>query len=162
MKKLIAIALAALMLCALTACDETGTPGSTSNTPAEGFAITYQGVKLVPGADFDAASLPSVDFNDAPDCAGEGTFVTYYHDLFELTERTAGGKTVIYSIYLTDANTPTAEGLYLGDDVARATELYGTGVTSGDGGTITFTKGATQLIVVVEDEMVASIEYRMA
>ena len=162
MKKLIAIALAALMLCALTACNETGNPGSTPNTPAEGFTFTYQGLDLVPGAEFDAASLPSVDFNDAPNCAGDGTFVTYYHDPFELTERTADGKTVIYSIYLTDANTPTAEGLHLGDDMASVTELYGAGQTSDDGSTITFTKGATKLVLVVEDELVVSIEYLMA
>lgn len=162
MKKLIAIALAALMLCALTACNETGNPGSTPNTPAEGFTFTYQGLDLVPGADFDAASLPSVDNFENPNCAGEGKFITYMHDAFELTINVNGDKSVIYSIYITDANTPTAEGLHISDEVASATALYGTGVTSGDGGTITFTKGATQLIVVVDDGYVSSIEYRRA
>ena len=162
MKKLIAIALAALMLCALTACNETGNPGSTPNTPAEGFTFTYQGLDLVPGAEFDAAALSQVESFENPNCAGEGKFITYLHDAIELTVNELGGKTVIYSIYLTDANTPTAEGLHLGDYVASATELYGTGVTSDDGGTITFTKGATQLIVVVDDGMVSSIEYRRA
>lgn len=162
MKKLIAIALAALMLCALTACNETGNPGSTPNTPAEGFTFTYQGLDLVPGADFDAAALSQVESFENPNCAGEGKFITYQHEAIELTVNELGGKTVIYSIYLTDANTPTTEGLHLGDDMASVTELYGAGQTSDDGSTITFTKGATKLVLVVEDELVVSIEYLMA
>ena len=163
MKKLIAMMLAVLMLCTLAACTESNAPGSTpNNTPVEGFTFTYQGLDLVPGANFNEEALGKAESFENPNCAGEGKFITYLHDAIELTVNVVGGKTVVYSIYLTDANTPTTEGLHLGDDVARATELYGAGQSSADGSTITFTKGATQLVVVVEDEMIASIEYRMA
>ena len=33
--------------------------------------------------------------------------------------RMAGSGEVIYSVFILDANTPTPEGLYLGDDTAR-------------------------------------------
>ena len=163
MKKLIALMLAVLMLCALTACSENpGTSTTTTPPPAEGFTFTYQGVALTPGAQFDAAKLPQVDNFENPNCAGEGKFITYMHDAMELTVNVIGDKTVIFSIFLTDANTPTAEGLYLGDDAARISELYGAGTASDDGATITYTKGVTQLVVMTDSEMVSSIEYRLA
>ena len=60
MKKLIAIMLAALMLCAMTACTENeNTPSTPSQV--EGYIFTYQGLDLMPGADFDAAALSIVE-----------------------------------------------------------------------------------------------------
>ena len=163
MKKLIAMMLAVLMLCALTACSENpGTSTTTTPPPAEGFTFTYQGVALTPGAQFDAASLPQVESFENPNCAGEGKFITYMHDAMELTVNVIGDKTVIFSFYLTDANTATAEGLHLGDDVARISELYGQGTISDYGESIAFTKGASQLLVMVDAETVSSIEYRLA
>ena len=67
---------------------------------------------------------------------------------------------VIYSIYLVDANTSTMEGLYVGDDLARVTELYGTNYTQNDT-ELTFTKGTTTLNLILDGETVISIEYRM-
>lgn len=163
MKKLIALMLAVLMLCALAACNNNSNPTTPTGTPpAEGFAFTYQGVKLVPGVEFDDASLPVAESFENPNCAGEGKFITYQHDAMELTVNVNGGKTVIYSIYLTDANTPTAEGLYLGDDAARVTEVYGDGAITEDGSLLTYVKGNTHLVILLENEVVTSIEYLMA
>lgn len=163
MKKLIALMLAVLMLCTLAACDNNDNANTTTPAvPMEGFTFTYQGYDLVPGAAFEEAALGAAESFENPNCAGEGKFITYMHEAIELTVNVVNGKTVVYSVYVTDANTPTAEGLYLGDDLDRVTELYGIGQTSADGGTITYTKGTTKLVLVMEDRLVASIEYAIA
>ena len=173
MKTLIALLLAVLMLTALAACDTqnpTDTTGTTPTTPTdpadpgnpeESFKFTYEGVALVPGAAFDPAVLPEADsVFTVPSCAIEGTDNVYSYPVLELTAYNDGSGEVIYSIYLTDANTPTEEGLYVGDDLARVTELYGTDYTE-NGSELIYTKGKTCLSLILNDGAVISMEYRM-
>ena len=176
MKKLIALLLAALMLTALTACgSETAdstqpsqqeqtdptTPQDTDPVEDEVFSIVYEGVELIPGAAFDPSQLPEADsVFEVPSCAIEGTDNVYSYPPFELTAYNDGTGEVIYSIYLLDINTPTQEGLYLGDDLARVTELYGTDYVENDTELI-FIKGNTTLNIILENETVISIEYLM-
>ena len=162
MKKLIAIVLAALMLCAMTACTENeGTPTTTTPTKVEGYTFTFQGLDLVPGADFDAAALSIVESFENPNCAGEGKFITYLHEGMELTVNTNGDKTVVYSIFITDPNLATNEGLHLGDDLAAVTAAYGE-ATSEDDGLLTYVKGSSNLLIQLENELVTAIEFRLA
>ena len=175
MKKLIAVLLAVLMLAAFTACDTqnpadpketnpTAAPTDPNKDPAdpkEAFRFTYEGVELVPGAAFDPSVLPEADsIFTVPSCAIEGTDNVYSYPVLELTAYNDGSGEVIYSIYLTDANTATDEGLYVGDDLARVTELYGTNYTQ-NGSELTYTKGSTNLCLILNGETVISIEYRM-
>lgn len=173
MKKLIALLLAVLMLTALAACDNqkpadtNGTtkpadPGSDGpSKPEEAFCFTYEGVALVPGAAFDPTALPEADsIFTVPSCAIEGTDNVYSYPVLELTAYNDGTGEVIYSIYLTDANTPTEEGLYVGDDLARVTELYGTDYSQ-NGAELIYTKGSTCLSLILNDDTVISMEYRM-
>lgn len=162
MKKLIAILLAALMLCAMTACTENeGTPTTTTPTKIEGYTFTFQGLDLVPGADFDAAALSIVESFENPNCAGEGKFITYLHEGMELTVNTNGDKTVVYSVFITDPNLATNEGLHLGDDLAAVTAAYGE-ATSEDDGLLTYVKNKTHLVIQLENELVTAIEFRLA
>lgn len=177
MKKLIALLLAVLMIAALAACgaetpdptqpskqNETNPTTPQQTKPAEPedvFSFTYEGVELIPGAAFDPSVLPEADsVFEVPSCAIEGTDNVYSYPTFELTAYNDGTGEVIYSIYLLDANTPTAEGLYVGDDLARVTELYGTDYIENDT-ELTFTKGGTTLNFLLDGETVISIEYRM-
>ena len=162
MKNLIAIVLAALMHCAMTACTENeGTPTTTTPTKVEGYTFTFQGLDLVPGADFDAAALSIVESFENPNCAGEGKFITYLHDGMELTVNTNNGKTVVYSVFITDPNLATNEGLHLGDDLAAVTAAYGE-ATSEDDGLLTYVKNKTHLVIQLENELVTAIEFRLA
>lgn len=182
MKKLIALLLAVLLVASLAAC-AAETPNTTEPSKQEQaeptkptqqeetdpepvedeevFSFTYEGVELVPGAAFDPSQLPEADsVFEVPSCAIEGTDNVYSYPPFELTAYNDGTGEVIYSIYLLDANTPTAEGLYVGDDLARVTELYGTDYIENDT-ELTFTKGGTTLNLILDGETVISIEYRM-
>ena len=179
MKKLLAFLMAMLLVASMAACGAE-TPNTTEPTTTqpqqtdpsqqtepsapeteEVFSFTYEGVELIPGAAFDPAALPEADsVFEVPSCAIEGTDNVYSYAPFELTAYNDGTGEVIYSIYLTDADTATMEGLYVGDDLARVTELYGSDYTQNDT-ELTFTKGSTTLNLILDGETVISIEYRM-
>jgi hypothetical protein len=184
MKKYLLLLLFPLMLTALVACSEktpsvvpssptsgqnttqptteaTQPEDTTADTAEELFFFQYEGVKLIPGEDFDPTVLPEADsVFEVPSCAIEGTDNVYSYPPFELTAYNDGTGEVIYSIYLVDADTPTMEGLFVGDDLATVTELYGTDYTENDT-ELTFTKGDTTLNLIMDGETVISIEYRM-
>ena len=180
MKKLVCILLTLVLLLSLAACGgesneappaaNTNTPAPSDSTPAEDqkkpedvfhFIWLDEGVKLIPGNPFDPSVLPEAnDLFEVPSCAIEGTDNVYSYDAFELTAYNDGNGEVIYSIYLLDPNVTTAEGLYLGDDRATVEKLYGTDYTDNDG-ELVYTKGSTELRIILEDDLVSSIEYRM-
>ncbi len=123
------------------------------------FYFETDGVTIIPGTALDLSVLP--DANDTytvPSCAIDGTDNVYMYDTFELTAYDEGNGEIIYSIYLTDANITTPEGLALGDDASRVTELYGEDYEE-SGTSITYTKGNTELIIILQNDVVVSIEY---
>lgn len=179
MKKILVLTLALLLLIGMTACGSTepevtepqGTSAPTSGNktpttdpveaqPAEGYSFTLQGIELIPGAVFDESKMPENNGRfEVPSCAIEGTDILYNYEVVEVTVFDAGQEPVIYSIYLLDANTPTTEGLYLGDDVATVESIYGTGYTQ-DGTAMIYEKGDTQLRIMIDNGAVFNIEYR--
>lgn len=165
MKKVLAVIIALSMLATFTACGETKNTDnggdSAPNAVTEGFAFTYSGVKLCVGGDFVPSNLPEANsVYEVPSCAIEGTDNVYNYGTFELTAFNDGTKEIIYSIYILDANTPTDEGLYLGDNLARIETIYGTDYQR-NGNEIVFEKGNSRLIFILQNEMVISIELRM-
>ena len=185
MKKIIAIMLSVLMLLALTACgepadkpadttteavgDTTGdTTGAADDTTAgqdtdnlePGFFFTFEGVELTPGQAFDAAALPEANsVYQVPSCAIEGTDNVYNYGTIEVTAFDDGNGEVIYSVYIMDANTPTNEGLYIGDTLDHIVAAYGEDYTR-EGNQITYQKGDTLLIIILGGEYVQSIDFR--
>lgn len=181
MKKILALLLALVMVLCLAACGETqpdGTAGTTQSTGESqtqtqpsgdnqgadatvSYSFEFGGVKLIPGKAFNASALPQADFvYEVPSCAIEGTDQVYSYGVMEVTAFDDGSGPVIYSIFIADANTPTGEGLYIGDPLATVTELYGEDCTV-SGNQYTYEANGTMLILLVENGFVASIEYRM-
>lgn len=185
MKKIIAIILGVLMLLALTACgepadkpadttteavgDTTGdttvaaddtTAGQDTDNLEPGFFFTFEGVELTPGQAFDAAALPEANsVYQVPSCAIEGTDNVYNYGTIEVTAFDDGNGEVIYSVYIMDANTPTNEGLYIGDTLDHIVAAYGEDYTR-EGNQITYQKGDTLLIIILGGEYVQSIDFR--
>ena len=74
-------------------------------------SIQFEGKELNVGSQFDPSVLPEANsVYQVPSCAIEGTDNVYSYPVLELTAYNDGTGEVIYSIYLTDANTPTARG----------------------------------------------------
>jgi len=150
-----------------TEAPENNAPAQTEaapNAPVNNvvYAFTYEGVVLTPGTAFDTAALPEAGFvYQVPSCAFEGTDNVYSYGTFEVTAYDEGKGEFIYSIYLADPNITTAEGLALGDDVSRITELYGPNCVVTDN-QYTYLGRGTQLVIVTNNDFVASIEYRIS
>ncbi|MCD7859465.1 MAG: hypothetical protein LUH51_04750 [Firmicutes bacterium] len=126
---------------------------------AAAFSFEAEGVTLTPGEAFDSSALPEpVSTYTVPSCAVDGSDNVYTYETFELTAFDDGSGETIYSIYLLDPNVTTPEGLALGDTLARVTELYGEDYAL-DGTALTYTLGDTQLVIILQDESVISIEY---
>ena len=70
-----------------------------------------------------------------------------------------GDGEIIYSVYIKDANTPTDEGLYIGDTLEQVSSIYGTDRTE-NGNELVYTAGKTLLVIIVENDTVTSIEFR--
>lgn len=186
MKKLIAMILALTMVLCLTACggeeevadqtiggsvteatkgaEETEAPTEVEAEVVPGgavFAFTYEGVDIIPAEPFDASKLPeAASVYEVPSCALEGTDNVYNYETFEVTAYDEGNGEVVYSIYFIDPNLTTNEGLALGDDLAKAVELYGENYQEVDGEYV-YTGANTQLRLIVENDTVVSIELRM-
>jgi hypothetical protein len=80
--------------------------------------------------------------------------------LYGFALRKSAGWTVIYSILLTDPNITTTEGLALGDSVETLTQIYGSNYTQ-QGSSRIYSGDAEQLILILQNDTVSSIEYRM-
>ena len=184
MKRVIAVLLSVMLLCALTACGEPAQPATTTEAvvdttaqvaddttaaaettaavqdAVEGFSFTFEGVELIPGQSFDASALPAPQsVYQVPSCAIEGTDNVYNYGTIEVTAFNDGTGEVIYSVYIVDANTPTDEGLYIGDMVDHVIAAYGEDYTR-ENGQITYQKGDTLLIMILDGEYVLSIDFR--
>lgn len=189
MKKLIALIMAVLMVLALAACgsaadledvpaitrgndddeqeqnqpEQEGEARQEGGTPAtkHEYGYTYEGVELIPGNPFDPGVLPEAgSVYEVPSCAIEGTDNLYNYGTFELTAFNDGTGEVIYSIFFIDPNITTDEGLALGDDVSKVIELYGEGYIQ-EGTAYVYTGVNTILSILVQNDTVTSIEFRM-
>ena len=180
MKKLIAIMAVLLMVCSMTACgsdadvnedlvitrgteatEATQGEASSGEASAVTYSFTAEGVELIPGADFDPAVLPeAASLYQVPSCAIEGTDNVYNYETFEITAYNDGTGEVIYSIYIIDPNITTPEGLALGDSLDRVMELYGEAYQQ-NGTAYEFSGNGTMLSIIIQNDTVGSIEYRM-
>lgn len=125
------------------------------------FCFEYEGAALVPGEPADLSALPKyADVSEVPSCAFGGNDNVYHFELFELTTYYDGDEERIYSVYFTDPNLPTTEGLRLGDTVDDMKALYGEDYAAEENA-YTYTRGETSLCVITQNDVVVSIEYRL-
>lgn len=125
------------------------------------YTFEFDGVELIPGVPFDPSVLPAAEsVYEVPSCAIVGTDNLYNYGSFELTAFDDGTSELIYAILLTDPNITTTEGLALGDTLQKMVDIYGEGYTQ-QGGAYTYTGDAETLNIIVQNERIASIEYRM-
>ena len=161
MKRFLAILMAIAMLSVFAGCDEPAPSGGNNGGAEEGFCFTLENVVLTPGAAYPADQLPApLSVYTVPSCALDGTDNVYQFQTVEVTAFKDSSGEFIYSIFLTDANTPTAEGLYLGDSLDQVTTLYGSDYQR-NGTEIRYQKGNTLLVILLQNDFVFSIEYRM-
>lgn len=123
------------------------------------FGFSAYGIVLIPGHVFDASLLPEANSVYAvPNCALDTMDNLYAYDDFELTAYSDGGHEIICSIWLSNPNLATDEGLTFGDGIDRVTQIYGSDREETDT-SIVYTRGDTQLSLLMQDGIVVDIQY---
>ncbi|MDR1003352.1 MAG: hypothetical protein LBL82_08840 [Oscillospiraceae bacterium] len=163
MKKFTAMLIAALMLVTLFAC---GGDATDDNPPAgnvkteKGFCFVSGETEIYPNdeaaAVIEALGEPKSYFED-PACAFDGVDKVYTYGGFQLRTYTIGETDYVFRVDIIDDTVATPEGLEIGADPAKITELYGE--VENDGVLYKYTKGDSTFSVVVKDGAVASISY---
>ena len=166
MKKILTILLTACLLLSLAACGgapvENPTPSQeVTYTPEQNFSFQYKGatISLHDAAEPIIAKLGEpVKYTESASCAFEGLDKSYYYGSFYLETYPQGDKDFVSGWWFADDSVTTPEGIYIGSSKADVEKAYG---TDGYNGTNAYTvnKDAGMLTVILENDVVSSIQY---
>ena len=175
MKKIIALALALMLVLTMAACGgetapETTAPQTGSDTPVlnapplpdpNSWKYTVQGVDILmhdPAANVLAALGEPVSYTEEASCAFTGLDKTYYYGGFYLQTYPLGDADYIYSVWLVDDSSTTPEGIYIGASQAEVEAAYGNQGFNGENAYI-MTGTTSTLTIILTDGVVSSIQY---
>ena len=168
MKKLLILLLALIMVASLAACGgetPSDTKGTEPNnaTPAEGFVFNYKGTKIAihaEAAPILAALGEAKSYTESASCAFEGLDKTYYYGSFYLDTYPKGEKDYVYGFWFADDSVSTEEGIYIGATKAQVEKAYGAAAFNGSNA-YNITKGDNILTIILENDVVTSIQYSL-
>ena len=180
MKKIIVLMLALVLAASMVACGDDApatnpaavitkatTPVENPTEPAatepadkiEGYVFAAEGVNLVMGQMFDGTQLSKANnVVELASCAIDGMDIIYTYDNYEITASDEGDGAYITAILLLNDGA-TTEGVKIGDDESKITATYGDDCEN-DGVQYTYEADGSQLIFLVQDGTITSIEYR--
>jgi uncharacterized lipoprotein NlpE involved in copper resistance len=99
-----------------------------------------------------------VGYFEAESCALPGLEKIYAYGGFEIRTYELNGVDYVLSVIFLDDSVSTKEGVYLYADVDEVVKTYGDNYTE-ESNLYKYTKGQSELLFVIEDGKVASIEY---
>lgn len=170
MKKLIAILMVLSLVLCLAACgkDDAETPGKNSENSGttdgpvqDSWSFTYNGTSIALHAEAEAvisALGEPVSYSESTSCAFEGLDKTYIYPSFAITTYPIGDKDYISGWWFLDDMVENAEGIAIGDSLADVQAAYSADCYNGTN-TYTVKKGSGQLLIILESEIVFSIQY---
>ena len=168
MKKLIAILMAAAMMLSIAACAPTDT--ETPSTPVTGdepvqdsYSFVYNGVTIAlnaPAESVVAALGEPASYSESTSCAFDGLDKSYGYGSFYLETYPLNGKDYVYGWYFVDDLVANAEGISIGSSLADVQAAYGNEGYSG-GNVYQIKQGIGVLTIILENDLVASIQYNI-
>lgn len=135
------------------------TGGDAQDTAA--FVFTNNGVEVKMNAEADPivkALGEPVSTYDAPSCAFQGTDYIYTYDGFQINTYPLNDVNYVSSVVLISDAVSTPEGLEIGGTMEDMIAAYGEDYTE-EYGMYTYTRGDSQLAVLIGDGAITSIEY---
>ena len=135
--------------------------GEDSNTPSV-YAFTSGDVTITmnaPAAELVEALGEPINYFENPSCAFQGTDRIYTYDGFQITTYPLNDTDYISSVMLTSDAVSTAEGLEIGGSKEDMIAAYGEDYAE-ETGQFTYTKGDSQLVILIENDLITSIEYQ--
>lgn len=139
---------------------EAETP-ATEEAAHKGYVFVYQDIVM----EMDADAAPVLEklgeansYFEAPSCAFEGIDKMYTYSSFELDTYPTGEKDYISAVIFKDDSVTTQEGIGIGDSREKLVETYGEGTE--ETGMIVYHSDDMKLCFIIQDDNIASIEYR--
>ena len=127
-----------------------------------GYRFLLDGVAVEPNAVFPIDQLPeALECVQIPSCAFEGEDEVYTYEMAEVTVHEQDGEPIVYSVYLLDPSAVTEEGISLGDTRDDMIAAYSSDYEE-VGAECIYQKADTQLCFILQDDVIISIEYRIA
>ena len=171
MKKLIAILLALVLVLGLAACGGGNAPannGSKENTVpsgndksgAEDYYFQKGDLKIHmqdPAAPVLEKLGQAKSSYEAPSCAFDGMDVIYSYPGFDLMTYVKDGQGIVSGVVLRDDTVETIEGICIGSDKAAVEKAYGKFADGANN--MKVVKGSCELLVILTDGAVSSIQY---
>lgn len=168
--KVLSVLCLVAMMFALVACGGEEAPADNSNnsnvtvTAGSKYVFSYYGVSVPVDAEASgivAAIGEPLSYFEAESCAFEGMDKTYtYVDLVIVTYPD-GATDRISTIRLTADTVSTPEGIEIGNTLADMIAAYGEGYVQ-DVNSYTYTDGNTELMFIVDGDVINSITYSLA
>lgn len=129
---------------------------------ATGFAFVHNNVKITPNNLVDpliTALGSDYTYHESPSCAYIGLDKVYIYKGFTIyTYPDDNAVDHVLQVVLTDDTLSTPEGLIVGDAASKVIELYGNDYAE-SGGSYAYTRGKTNLTIIVKNDRVISIQY---
>lgn len=128
----------------------------------KGYVFIYNDIVMEMDAEASAVLEQLGEANsyfEAPSCAFEGIDKMYTYGSFELDTYPTGDKDYISAVIFKDDTIATPEGVGIGDSREKLTEAYGDGGAE-EAGMIVYRKDDMKLCFIIQDDSIASIEYR--
>ena len=147
----------------ITMAAETQEAAETMQANSEGeIAFAFQGELVVPGKRLpQSVEDAAIDSQQVSGCVGTGMETLYQYDGFDITVLNSGTNDLVYSVYFQSSDISTTEGLSIGDSLEKVQALYGEADTQGGVAWI-YSDGSVELILLISDDTVVGIEYRIA
>ncbi len=111
------------------------------------------------GVEFASLNMPKEkEYSEIESCAFEGLDKEYTYDHYMIATYPEGEKDKVKTVYFLDEEAQTTEGVKMGDTYEKMVEVYGENYEQLDN-QYTYEKGKTQLIFLIEDNVISQIEY---
>lgn len=142
--------------------NNTNSSDDDTNVTGEVYAFVHNNVKITPNDLVDpiiGALGSDYVYHESPSCAYIGMDKCYVYKGFSIyTYPDDKSADHVLQVVLTDDSLSTPEGLKIGDEAQKVTELYGEDYTESNG-SYAYTRGKTSLMIIVKDGRVQSIQY---
>ena len=173
MKRILMIALAAILMLSLCACgtDDSAAPVdptkggnvAPSTTPV-GYTFTYNGYQF--GVDMDVDVVVEnlgqpKDQETLASCAFDGKNIRYYYNSIQITTTDDQGYNRIYSVYLEDDLVSTEKGISVGSTAEQVKAAYGEPSDASGETCLVYAKDGMYLKFNLKDNKVSSINYTL-
>ena len=137
----------------------------TNQAPASKYTFTHNGFAIVPGTDAKPVLDSLGEPEDAPyqgaSCAGQGLDTIYEYAGFTLYTHALNDDEYITGVEIENSLTDCG-GLFVGDSISKAKEIYGEPMTQDDYG-ISYSDGSTELDIITDGiDTIVLIRYREA